>query len=154
MRFLGVTETCDLGSLYLRLQREGHEVRVAVSEPLAQGTLANMVPRTEDWRGELDWVREAGEDGIILFEAVSEGLGAIQDSLRGEGFNVIGGSAFGDRLENDRAFALDLLAGLGFSQGHVREFSDGEEADAFLAANPGRWVIKYSGPGFASSDTY
>jgi phosphoribosylamine---glycine ligase len=154
MRFLGVTETCDLGSLYLRLGQEGHEVRIAVSDPLAQGTLAGMVPRTADWRGELDWVREAGPDGIILFEAVSEGLGAIQDSLRRDGFNVIGGSAFGDRLENDRAFALDLLAGLGFPQGHVREFSDGDEADAFLAANPGRWVIKYSGPGFASSDTY
>src|SRR4051812_26421378 len=27
MRFLGVTETCDLGALYLRLQAEGHEVR-------------------------------------------------------------------------------------------------------------------------------
>ena len=43
MRFLGVTETCDLGALYLRLIEEGHEVRVSISEPLARGTLAGMV---------------------------------------------------------------------------------------------------------------
>jgi hypothetical protein len=28
MRFLGVTETCDLGSLYMRLLAEGREVKV------------------------------------------------------------------------------------------------------------------------------
>src|SRR3954470_6338949 len=110
MRFLGVTETCDLAALYLRLQAEGHEVRIAVSEPMASGTLAGLVPRVEDWRAELDWVRAAGSDGIILFEAVSEGFGALQDSLRRDGLNVIGGSAFGDRLENDRAFAQAVLA--------------------------------------------
>jgi phosphoribosylamine--glycine ligase len=154
MRFLGVTETCDLGALYQRLHEAGHEVRIAVSEPLAAGTLAGMIPRTPDWRSELGWIREAGPDGIILFEAVSEGLGALQDELRQGGFNVIGGSAYGDRLENDRAFAQSLLAGLGFPQGHVWEFSDGAEADLFLARNPGRYVIKFSGPGFSSSDTY
>jgi phosphoribosylamine--glycine ligase len=149
-----VTETCDLGALYLRLQAEGHEVRISVSEPMAAGTLAGLVRRVPDWRAELDWVREAGGNGIILFEAVSEGFGALQDRLRRDGFNVIGGSAFGDRLENDRASAQALLAGLGFPQGHVWEFSDGGAADAFLAANPGRYVLKFSGPDFESSDNY
>src|SRR6478752_2834411 len=102
MRVLGITETCDLGSLYLRLLAEGHEVRVTVSEPLAAGTMAGMVPRAENWRDELAWVREAGDDGVILFEAV--GFGELQDQLRREGYGVIGGSAFGDRLENDRGY--------------------------------------------------
>ena len=75
MRVLGTTETCDLGSLYLRLIAEGHEVRVSVSEPLASGTMAGLVPRTEDWRAELDWIRQAGPDGLILFEAI--GFGAL-----------------------------------------------------------------------------
>jgi phosphoribosylamine--glycine ligase len=154
MRFLAVTETCDLGSLYMRLVEAGHEVKVSVAEPLAQGTLAGLVPRTGDWRSELDWVRAAGADGIILFEAVSEGFGALQDELRRDGLQVIGGSAFGDRLENDRAFAQELLAGLGFPSGHVWEFSDGAAADAFLVAQPARYVIKFSGPDFASSDNY
>jgi phosphoribosylamine--glycine ligase len=151
MRFLGVTETCDLGSLYRRLIAEGHEVRVSIEEEGARGTMAGLVPRTDDWRRELGWV---GKDGIILFEAVSEGYGALQDALRRDGYRVIGGSAFGDRLENDRAFAQDLLAGVGLQTAAVHRFDDAASGDAFLAARPGRYVLKFSGPDFASSDNY
>jgi phosphoribosylamine--glycine ligase len=151
MRFLGVTETCDLGSLYMRLVAEGHEVKVFVGDEWARGTMAGLVPRTEDWRAELNWL---GRDGIILFEAVSEGYGALQDRLRGEGYRVIGGSAFGDRLENDRAYAQKVLAGLGLQIASVHVFDDASAGDEFLAANPGRYVLKFSGPDFASSDNY
>jgi phosphoribosylamine--glycine ligase len=146
MRFLGVTETCDLAALYLRLAQAGHEVKISISDPLAQGTLAGMIARTAgDWRAELDWVREAGDDGIILFEAVSEGFGALQDALRRDGYNVIGGSGFGDRLENDRAYAQTLLAGLGFPTAHVQQFSDPAVADAFVRGRPARYVLKFNG---------
>ena len=140
MRVLGITETCDLGSLYLRLIGEGHEVRVSVSEPLAATTMAGLVPRTDDWRAELDWIREADRDGIILFEAV--GFGSLQDELRRNGFNVIGGSAFGDRLENDRSFALGLLTGEHVQAAPVRQFSDPADAIGDLQANPRRCVFK------------
>src|SRR5215210_4045420 len=122
MRFLGIGDTCDLGALYRRLVEEGHEVKAFAGEPMAEGTLRGLVPRTPDWRAELDWIRAAGRDGVILFENVAEGRGAIQDSLRRDGFHVIGGSAFGDRLENDRAYAQDVLAELGFPKGHVWHF--------------------------------
>jgi phosphoribosylamine--glycine ligase len=140
VRILGITETCDLGSLYLRLMADGHEVRVTVSEPLAVGTMAGMVPRAENWRDELAWVREAGDDGVILFEAV--GFGALQDELRRDGYNVIGGSAFGDRLENDRAFGLDLLARVGLQVAPAVDFSDIAAALADLEARPRRCVFK------------
>ena len=154
MRFLGVTETCDLGALYLRLLADGHEVKVAVGWEKAQGTMAGLVPRTGDWRAELGWIREAGADGVILFEAVSEGFGALQDELRRDGFNVIGGSAFGDRLENDRAYGQQLLAELGLQSAAAAEFSDGAAACDYVAARPGRYVLKFSGHGFESHDNY
>lgn len=154
VRFLGVTETCDLGSLYLRLIEEGHKVRVAVSDPLAQGTMAGMVPGVDDWRASLPWIREAGRDGFILFEAVSKDFGRLQDELRADGFQVIGGSAFGDRLENDRAFGQSLLGELGFPVGHVWEFDGPEAALAWIERNPGRLVAKFSGAGHDSSDTF
>lgn len=147
MRFLGVTETCDLGALYMRLIDEGHDVRIAVSEPKAAGTMLGLVPRTDDWRGELDWVGKAKDGGIIVFEAVSEGFGVLQDELRADGFQVIGGSAFGDRLENDRAFAQQLLAELGFPEGHVWEFTDAFAAAAHIRTRPRRYVLKFSGAG-------
>jgi phosphoribosylamine--glycine ligase len=154
MRFLAVTETCDLSALYLRLAADGHEVKLSVSWEKAQGTLANMVERTGDWRAELDWIREAGEDGIIIFEAVSEGFGALQDQLRGDGFGVVGGSAFGDRLENDRFYAQQLLAELGLQVAATEEFSDACAAADHIGARPGRYVLKFSGHGFDSHDNY
>jgi phosphoribosylamine--glycine ligase len=154
MRFLAVTETCDLSALYLRLTADGHQVKVSVSWEQAQGTLANMVERTGDWRAELDWIRQAGEDGIIIFEAVSEGFGALQDELRRDGFAVVGGSAFGDRLENDRFFAQQLLAELGLQVAVTEEFSDAGAAADYIRARPGRYVLKFSGHGFDSHDNY
>lgn len=152
MRLLGVTETCDLGSLYCRLIEEGHEVRVAVSDPAADGTMAGIVPRVAAWRDALPWIRET--DGIILFEAVSEGFGSVQDELRAQGYRVIGGSAYGDRLENDRAFAQSILANLGFPAGHVWEFVEAEQAVRWIAEHPRRLVAKFSGPDHESGDNY
>ncbi len=154
MRFLGVGETCDLGALYRSLQAEGHEVRVAVSEPEARGTLAGLVPHVADWRVWLPWIREAGPDGVILFESVSEGFGALQDELRAQGFNVIGGSRYGDRLENDRAHAQAVLADLGFPAPSVIEFDDPAAAAAFVRERPARWVLKVSGADHSAADTY
>jgi phosphoribosylamine--glycine ligase len=150
-RFLGVGETCDLSALYLGLVREGHAVRVHVSHPLAQGTLAGLVDKVDDWRSSLDWV---GRDGVILFESVSEGLGRVQDELRREGYRVIGGSAAGDRLENDRGFAQAVLARQGLSIAEVWDFETARSAIDFIAGRPGCYVAKFSGAGHASSDSY
>jgi phosphoribosylamine--glycine ligase len=154
MRFLGVGNTCELASLYLRLIEEGHEVKVSIAEPLCRDILAGMVTQTPDWRTDLPWIREAGENGFILFEGVDAGSGRKQDALRADGFQVIGGSAFGDRLENDRGFAQHLLQSVGLTGAHVSEFETIEQASAFLAARPQRYVLKFNGPGFSAADNY
>ena len=133
----------------MRLIAGGHEVRVSVSEPLAQGTMAGLVPRTSDWKDELDWVRAAGPDGLVLFEAV--GFGKLQDQLRADGFNVVGGSALGDRLEDDRAFALELLAGQGLGVPVVRQFTRAADGLADLRKRPRRCVYKVSA---SAGDTF
>ena len=109
MRFLGIGDNCDLGALYVRLREEGHEVKIFIANPLCHGTLAGLVEQTADWRGELDWVRGGTGLGIILFENVAESRGELQDRLRRDGFAVVGGSAYGDRLENDRGYAQRVL---------------------------------------------
>src|ERR1700712_96505 len=154
MRFLGIGDTCDLGALYMRLLTEGHEVKVFVKEPLAQGTMAGLVQHTSSWESELDWVRASGEQGIILFENVAEARGELQDKLRKDGFNVIGGSAYGDRLENDRAFAQRVLASIGLQTAEVVEFSDVASAISFIEEHPARYVLKFNGPNFSSYDNY
>jgi phosphoribosylamine--glycine ligase len=107
MRVLGIGDTNDLASMYLRLQEEGHEVRIFASEPAGREALAHALTFTDDWRDELPWVREAA-DGVILFEGADQG--EIQDDLRRQGYRVIGGSQFGDALEKDRASAWRCFA--------------------------------------------
>src|SRR5215211_5686273 len=153
MRFLGIGDCCDLGALYLRLANDGHAVKVSIANPLCRGTLAGMVEQTEDWRAELDWIRAAGPDGIILFENVAHGRGDVQDALRRDRFNVVGGSAFGDRLENDRADAQKILGELGLSIARTWEFAERSAALEFLDRHPGRYALKFNGPE-AAIDNY
>jgi phosphoribosylamine---glycine ligase len=146
MRFLGVGDCADLAALYLRLAKEGHEVKICIEHPLCKDTLAGLIERVPNWEAELDWVRAAEAEGCILFENVGAGRGALQDDLRRDGFNVIGSSAFGARLENDRGFAQRLLKDLGFSTAASFEFSDTNLASRFLAQRPARYVLKSNGP--------
>src|SRR5680860_689957 len=145
MRFLGIGDNADLSSLYVRLAAEGHAVKVHISEPLCRATLTGLVDKVETWEAELDWVRAAAADGCILFENIGAGRGALQDRLRRDGFNVIGSSAYGARLENDRAYAQQVLAELGFRTAAVTAFSDVEEARRFIAGHPQRYVLKCNG---------
>src|SRR5687767_1760564 len=97
--------------MYYRLLQAGHEVRVYIETPEARDIYGGMLQQTPHWYLELDWVRAAGESGVILFESATKG--EIQDRLRRDGYQVIGGSAFGDRLEGDRAFGQQVLQELG-----------------------------------------
>jgi phosphoribosylamine--glycine ligase len=154
MRFLGIGDTCDLGALYMRLMADGHEVKVHVADPLAQGTMAGLVEHTPNWENELDWLRGVADDGIILFENVAQSRGELQDRLRQDGFHVIGGSAWGDRLENDRAFAQRVLGELGLQTAKVVEFGDLASAEDFLDRHPARYVLKFNGTSFSSNENY
>ena len=154
MRFLGVGDYCDLGALYLRLQAEGHEVKVFISDPLCHDVLSGMITRVTDWQAEFSWVKAAGKDGVIMFENVAEQRGAVQDDLRAQGFNVIGGSAFGDRLETDRAYGQRVLAGLGLNVAPVHEFTGYEAASRHIDQHPGRYVLKFNDPEFEAADNY
>jgi phosphoribosylamine--glycine ligase len=152
MRFLGVGKGNDCGDIYLRLQERGHDVRVFVEDPEARDIMDGMLIFTMDWRAELDWIRSGGEDGIIIFEGV--GWGETQDSLRREGFHVVGGSAFGDRLEQDRQFGQDWMHRLGMRTAATHEFSDFDGAIQFVERERQRFVLKFSGQGFASTRNY
>lgn len=138
MRFLAIGPRAYLGDIYLSLMCEGHEVRVHAEDPAEERAFGGIIDCVPDWRAELPWV---GRDGIILFERANRG--AIQDALRAEGYRVIGGSAHGDRLENDRAFGQALLAELGLPVAGSRGFAAPEEALAWLARNPSRQVLKF-----------
>ena len=141
MRFLAIGPRLYLGDIWTSLMREGHEVRVH-AEDHANRAFAGILDPVPDWRAELDWV---GRDGIICFERI--GRGAVQDALRAEGYRVIGGSAFGDRLEEERALGQSVLRDAGLNVAEARSFPDAAAARAWLRGNPGRFVLKHDDVG-------
>jgi phosphoribosylamine--glycine ligase len=145
MRFLGIGEGADLADIYLRLVADGHEVKIFIGYPLCRDTLAGLIERVDDWQAELDWMRAAGPEGCILFENVGLGYGEIQDRLRRDGFNVIGGGSYGTRLETDRAYAQGVLADLDLKTAPVFEFFDADEAKRLIDKRPARYVLKSNG---------
>jgi phosphoribosylamine---glycine ligase len=148
VRVLGVGDSNDLGDLYRRLVRGGHEVRVHVADESCHEVLAGIVERTSDWRSELGWV---GREGLIVFEQSSGG--AEHDDLRRDGFRVVGGGLLGDRLENDRAFGQSALRDAGLRTAPMHEFSSFAAGIDFIRTAPARYVFKLNGS-FSSTRNY
>lgn len=152
MRILGVGTSCDLADVYLRLAAAGHEVRVYIRDFDELGVMEGMLERVADHRAQLGWIREAGDDGVIVFETADHG--AEQDALRREGFAVIGGSALGDRLEHDRAFGQEVLAGHGLRTLPTHRFERFQDGIDFIRARPSRYVFKLDGGALAPWRNY
>jgi phosphoribosylamine---glycine ligase len=152
MRFLGIGDDNSLGDLYRQLMAAGHEVKVFISDAEHRSVLGNLIEQVADWRAALPWIREAGPNGILLFETAH--CGELQDELRREGYAVIGGSAYGDRLENDRGFGQAEMRNAGMQIAPSFEFRDFAAAIAFLRSRPGRYVFKLNGGLHSSSMNY
>ena len=143
MRFLGIGECCDLGAMYIRLLEAGNEVKVYVENADYHDVYAGMLTFTPDWRSELDWIRQVGREGIILFESATKG--SIQDALRQEGYQVIGGSAFGDMLEGNREYGQQIMQEMGMQIANTYKFTDYATAITFVSKTKKRYVYKSNG---------
>jgi phosphoribosylamine--glycine ligase len=152
VRFLGIGESNDLGAMYHGLQQRGHEVRVFIEDESSRDVYGGMLELTPDWRAELGWLRQAGEEGIVLFE--SAGKGGEQDALRAQGLQVIGGCTLGDRLEADREFGQQVLRQAGLHTATSHRFSGYGAAMEFLRRQGGRYVLKFNGAGSPRTRNY
>ncbi len=152
LRILGIGECNDLAAMYLALARRGHAVRVFIADADYHGVFAGLLERTSDWRRELDWVRAAGSCGVVLFESAV--WGNTQDALRADGFNVVGGSALGDRLEADRSFGQQVLKDAGLHVARCARFTDCAAGAAFIERQRRRWVLKFNGANSPRTHNY
>ncbi|NHN47093.1 phosphoribosylamine--glycine ligase [Halostella sp. JP-L12] len=141
MRFLVCSLDAALaGDLAWQLHREGHDVKYYVESETDQDIADGFVPKTDDWRAEVDWADVVIFDDIWVGDGV--GSGAIAEELREEGHAVVGGTPNTDRLEEDRGYAMEVLEENGVPTIPHREFTDFDEAVAFVEANPAPYVVK------------
>lgn len=136
-RVLFVSGELIAGDLALRLKREGCEVKLFIEHAEQGQCLDGFIDKTDDWKKELSWV---GKDGLIVFDDV--GYGEQQDELRQKGYNVVGGSAGGDRLEKDRSFGDQIFRESGLETVPLFDFSDPKKAIDYISKHPGAWVVK------------
>jgi phosphoribosylamine--glycine ligase len=138
LKFLFVSYTGLIADIAWQVVKEGHEGKLWIEDAEEAEIGDGFVPKTRDWKGEIDWA------DVIVFDDVL-GMGTMAQELRKAGKKVVGGSAYTDRLEDDRAFGQAELKSAGVPIIPQENFTSFDEAAAFVRANPNRYVIKPSG---------
>lgn len=136
-KFLFVSFESLSGDLAWQIKKEGHDVKVFVEKDSDKDVYSGILDKVDDWKKHVDWA------DVIVFDDI--GFGNIADSLRASGKNVIGGSKYTDKLEEDREFGQNEMQKVGMSVLSHWDFADFDSAIDFIKNNPGRYVFKPSG---------
>ncbi|MCX6777477.1 MAG: phosphoribosylamine--glycine ligase [Candidatus Micrarchaeota archaeon] len=126
-----------IGDLAWQIHKEGHEVKYFISEKSEKDVCDGFVDKCDDWKPLKDWA------DLIIFDDIN--FGGVADGLRKEGKAVVGGSAYADKLEDDRDFGQFELKKAGINILPNWNFTDFDEAIKFVQSNPARYVIKPNG---------
>ena len=137
LKFLFVSIEGLIGDLAWQVKKEGHEVKYFIDKKSEKDVADGFVDKCDDWKSHADWA------DVIVFD--DTGFGPTADELRKKGRLVVGGSAYTDRLENDRDFGQEELKKAGVNVLPSWNFTDFDEAISFVQKNPGRYVVKPNG---------
>ena len=138
-KFLFVSYEGLIADTAWQVVKEGHAAKLWIQSADGQDIADGFVPKTRDWRKEIDWA------DVVVFDDVLGGMGAMAEALRARGKPVVGGSPYTDRLEEDRAFGQQELKAAGVAIIPQENFTSFDEAAAYVQANPTRYVLKPSG---------
>jgi phosphoribosylamine--glycine ligase len=127
-----------IGDIAWQVSKEGHEVRYYIKDQKEADIGDGFVAKSENPENDAEWA------DIIVFDDTL-GQGEKAQALRAQGKKVIGGSAYSDRLEDDRSFGQEELKKAGVNIIPYREFDSFDEAMEHVVKNPDRYVIKPSG---------
>lgn len=137
-KFLFVSLSGLITDIAWQVVKEGHDVRYYIHAEKERDIGDGFVPKTLDWQADVDWA-----DVIVFDDTLGQGEKAQQ--LRERGKLVVGGTAYTDRLEDDRAVGQEELRNAGVNILPYRQFDNFDDAIAYVKTNPERYVIKPSG---------
>ena len=136
-KFLFVSDEALIGDLAWQVKKEGHDVKYYIHRKQERDVCDGFVDKVDDWQANIDWA------DVIVFDDI--GYGEIADKMRKQGKAVIGGSVYGDKIEDDRNFGQDEMKAAGISILPHWDFTNFDEAIKFIGDNPARYVVKPSG---------
>jgi phosphoribosylamine--glycine ligase len=137
-RFLFISIDALISDIAWQVTKEGHEVRYFIASESAKEIADGFVAKTDNYENHLDWA------DVIVFDDVL-GQGTIAENLRKLGKKVVGGTAYTDKLEDDRSFGQEELKRAGIPIIPYSEFTNFDQAIDFVQKNPGEYAIKPSG---------
>jgi phosphoribosylamine---glycine ligase len=136
--FLFVSYDGLIADIAWEVVKEGQEVRFWIKDPEEQQIADGFVPKSQDWKQDVEWA------DVVVFDDVL-GMGEMAEGLRKAGKRVVGGSPYTDKLEDDRAFGQQELKAAGVSIIPHENFTSFDDAMEYVRRNPNRYVIKPSG---------
>ncbi|MGB5409973.1 MAG: hypothetical protein WBN09_00485, partial [Woeseiaceae bacterium] len=136
--FLFVSLGALIGDIAWQVSKEGRNVRYFIDAESERSIADGFVTKVDDWESHVDWA------DVIVFDDVL-GQGAKAEALRAAGKLVVGGTAYTDRLEDDRSFGQEELKRHGVSIIPFQDFSDFDTAIEYVRQHPAPYVIKPSG---------
>jgi phosphoribosylamine---glycine ligase len=136
--FLFVSLTGLISDIAWQVAKDGNEVRYFIGDKKERDIGDGFVAKSKDWEKDIDWA-----DVIIFDDTLGQGERAAE--LRKQGKKVVGGTAYSDRLEDDRSFGQEELKKAGVNILMYKEFDNFDSAIEHVTENPGRYVIKPSG---------
>ncbi|MDO8558233.1 MAG: phosphoribosylamine--glycine ligase [bacterium] len=134
--FLFVSWESLSGDVAWKLKTEGHQVKAYIDNKKERDVYDGFFDKVEDWKSFIDWA------DVVVFDDV--GFGKEADALRKKGKLIVGGSAYTDRLEEDREFGQAEMKRVGMLTLPHWDFENFDEGIKFLKENPGRYVFKPS----------
>jgi len=121
------------------------ELHVAPGNP-GIGRFAWCHPDVEatDVAGQVDLARRLGIDLVIVGPEAPLAAGLV-DALAAEGIRAFGPTAAAARIESSKAYAKEVMTAAGVPTAAYADFTDYEQALAYIEARPGPIVIKADG---------
>lgn len=136
-KFLFVSKHANSSGLAWQLAKEGNDVKMYIENPYEKDSGDGFFDKVDVWEEWIDW------SDIIVFDEV--GFGKIVEELRAKGKHIIGGDTYTDRLEEDREFGQAEMKSVGMTTLPHWDFTNFDEAIAFIKEKPGQYVFKPSG---------
>ena len=137
MKFLFISRVGLIHDLAWEVIKEGHEAKYYIQSKPDKDVGDGFVPKVETWEEHKDWA------DVIIFD--DSDYGALPEKLRKEGKAVVGGTAYTDRLEEDRDFGQEEMKAAGMAILPKWDFESFDTAIEFVKKNPERYVVKPNG---------
>lgn len=145
-KFLFIAGGAMINDLAWQVYKEKNQVKYFINLKKYKTIADGFVPKTDNWQKSMAWA-----DVVVL-----EQPGIIKGGLlKKYSHKIIGHSRYTDQLEYDRGFGQEELKKAGVNILPYQEFSDLDQAIAYIYKKPAAYVLKMSGEaGFEKSLLY